>query len=105
MSFYYLLLAILFEVLATSALKLTRGFTEWIPTVYCTVMYMLCHYFFARAIQDLNLGVAYALWCGLGILATVLISLFFFQESLNWTSLVGILLILCGSLLVNLGGS
>lgn len=66
---------------------------------------MICHYFFAKAIQELNLGVAYALWCGLGILVTVLVSLIFYKESLSLTGVLGIILILAGCLLVNLGGN
>ncbi|MEK5288208.1 multidrug efflux SMR transporter [Streptococcus sp. FSL R7-0212] len=103
MALYFLLLAIIAEVFATSTLKLTKGFTLFWPSILCSCVYMICHYFFAKAIQELNLGVAYALWCGLGILVTVLVSLIFYKESLSLTGVLGIILILAGCLLVNLG--
>ncbi|MGT2958936.1 quaternary ammonium transporter [Streptococcus bovimastitidis] len=105
MAFYYLLFAIIAEIIATSTLKLTKGFTLLWPSLFCSLIYMVCHYYFAKAIQELNLGVAYALWCGLGILLTVFVSLAFYKESISLTGLIGILLILSGCLLVNLGGS
>ncbi|MGH2276897.1 DMT family transporter [Streptococcus uberis] len=105
MAIVYLLLAILAEVIATSALKLTKGLTLLWPSLFCISIYMICHYYFAKAIQDLNLGIAYALWCGVGILVTVFVSVLFYKESLSVTGIFGILLILSGCLLVNLGGN
>ncbi len=105
MPFVYLMLAILAEVIATSSLKLTKGFTLLGPTLFCSVIYMVCHFYFAKAIVELNLGVAYALWCGLGILVTVLVSIVFYKETISVVGIVGITLILVGCLIVNLGGS
>ena len=63
----WLFLAIGAEVLATGFLKKTNVFTVISWTVFCLVLYLICHYSFSRVLEDMNLSVAYALWCGIGI--------------------------------------
>lgn len=100
---HYLLLAaaIATEILATTMLKLSKGFTQLIPTIVCIVSYIFCYIAFAKAVEKINLGIAYATWCGIGIVATTLISFFIFQEKISLIGLYGIALIITGCILLN----
>ena len=74
MNFVYLVISIIAELFATSYLRETKGFTNLGPSLICGIAYVVCHYTFSKAILSLNLGVAYALWCGIGILVTTIVS-------------------------------
>jgi small multidrug resistance pump len=67
MYYLYLSLAVLFEVTGSSFIKASDGFTKALPTVIVAVAYLICFYFFSLALKGIPLGVAYALWGGLGI--------------------------------------
>ena len=104
MNFVYLVISIIAELFATSYLRETKGFTNLGPSLICGIAYVVCHYTFSKAILSLNLGVAYALWCGIGILVTTIVSYSIYREHVSWPSLSGVALIFLGTILVNLGG-
>ena len=83
MSWVYLVLAGLFEMGFTTSLKLTEGFTKVIPTVFFCIFSILSFWFLNKAIEIIPLGMAYAIWTGIGAAGTVLIGTFFFNEHLS----------------------
>lgn len=106
MPYVFLLAAITFEVVATSLLKATEGFTRLWPTVACLVGYAASFASLAWAIKhDLPVGVAYAMWAGLGTAAIVAIGVVFLNEPVNLQKIAGVLLVIGGVVLLNLGGA
>ncbi len=105
MQYILLVAAILFEIIATSFLKYSDGFTRLYPTIACIVFYVLCYLAFGKAMVKLDLNMSYAIWCGVGIVATTLISVLFFKEKISVYGIVGIVLIIIGGILLNLGGT
>ena len=98
-----LLAAITAEVIGTTALKLSDGFSRLLPSIIVFVGYGASFYFLAVGLkQGLELGLTYAIWSGLGTAGIVLISVLFFQEKLNLGTVAGIVLIIAGVVLVNL---
>ena len=70
MPYVFLALAICAEITATTLLKSSEGYTRLLPTAFSLLAYLICHCSFSRAVTKLNLGIAYAIWCGVGILVT-----------------------------------
>jgi small multidrug resistance pump len=105
MPYLFLLLAIAMEVLGTSLLKATEGFTKPLPTAVCLVSYAGAFAALAWAIKhDLPVGVAYAMWSGLGTAAIVAIGVVFLHEPINLAKVVGVVLVIGGVAVLNLGG-
>lgn len=102
MHYFLLGLAILCEISATTMLKYSEGLTKLYPSIGCIGAYILCYFFFGKAITKIHLGIAYATWCGGGIVATTLISYFVFKEKLNVQAVIGILCITVGCVILNL---
>lgn len=91
-----LMLAILTEVIGTTALKFVQGFTKLVPSLIVVVGYGLSFYLFAIALKSIPLGAAYAIWSGVGTAATILISLYLLREKLDVPMLIGVALIVIG---------
>lgn len=83
MSWVYLLIAGLFEMGFTTSLKLSVGFTKVIPTVSFLVCAVLSFWCLNKSIETIPLGIAYAVWTGIGAAGTVLIGVLFFNDYLN----------------------
>jgi small multidrug resistance pump len=101
-SMLLLLLAILSEVVGTIALKASEGFTRLGPTVLMVVGYGLSLFLLALALKQIPLGVAYAIWSGLGTAGAVVAGILLWRESLNLVGIVGILFIIAGVVLLNI---
>jgi small multidrug resistance pump len=99
-----LLLAIGSEVIGTSCLKLSEGFSKPIPTVVVLVAYATAMLLLSRVVQTIPLGITYALWSGIGIVAIVLVGLFAYKQVPSPGQLVGIATITAGVIIVNLTG-
>ena len=101
-SMLILLLAILSEVVGTVALKASEGFARLGPSVLVVVGYGLSLVLLALALRQIPLGIAYAIWSGLGTAGAVVAGVLLWRESLGPAGVVGILLIIAGVVLVNL---
>ena len=96
MQWIYLAIAIVSEVIATSALKTTEGFTRWVPSLLVVIGYTSSFYFLSLTLRTLPLGVAYAIWSGVGIALLALIGWIIYHQSLNGAAIIGITLISAG---------
>ncbi|MBO4160758.1 MULTISPECIES: multidrug efflux SMR transporter [Micromonospora] len=105
MAYVFLLIAISAEVGGTSLLKATQGFTRLWPTVGLAVAYLLAFGMLALAVRDIPVGVAYAMWSGLGTAAIVAIGAAFLGEPLSASKVIGVGLIIGGVVVLNLGGA
>lgn len=104
---YNLLLAIAIggELIGTTFLKYTEGFTKLWPSLITIVSYGICFYTFSKALLHINLSFAYAVWSGLGIVVATLASVFLFKESITPAGVGGIVLILIGVVVLNMFGT
>ena len=102
MNYAYLTIAIAFEVVATSALKATEGFTRLGPSLVTLVGYALAFYFLSLTLRTMPVGLIYAVWSGAGIVLITAIGWLYFRQSIDAPGLIGIGLILAGVLVVNL---
>ena len=98
----YLAIAIVGEVIATSFLRASSGFTQLIPSIVVVVGYCVTFYFFSLALQTIPVGIGYAIWSGVGIILVSIIAYFAYGQSLDLPALIGIGLILAGVLVINL---
>ena len=106
MSYLLLICAIFAEVVATSLLKSTEGFSRLIPTVVCLAGYAVAFALLALSIsRGMQTDVAYALWSAIGTAAIVLIAVLFLGSPLSVAKVVGIGLIIAGVLTLNLSGA
>ncbi|MBY8870324.1 multidrug efflux SMR transporter [Micromonospora sp. PLK6-60] len=105
MAYVFLLLAIAAEVFGTSLLKATDGFTRLWPTLGVVVSYLAAFGLLAVVVRDIPVGVAYAMWSGLGTAAIVAVGAVFLGEPLSVTKLVGVGLVIAGVVVLNLGGA
>ena len=101
MKYIYLALAIILEVLGSSSLKASEGFTKLTPSIITVLPFLTCFFFLSQALKEIPLGIAYAIWAGLGIVLTALVSLFFFKQTLDLAAIVGIIFILVGVVIMN----
>lgn len=102
MSTVYLFIAILAEVAATSCLKLTEGFTRLTPSLFGVVGYLLCFYFLSLAFKEIPMGIAYAIWAGLGIILIALVDILFYRQTFDAPAIIGIALIVSGVIILKL---
>jgi small multidrug resistance pump len=100
-NFIILFFAILSEVIATTALKFSEGFSKPIPSVIVAVGYGLSFYLLSIALKTMPIGVAYAIWSGVGLVLTVIAGIILWRETLDWARVTGIVLILAGIVLIN----
>ena len=91
-----LLGAILVEVIATNALKASEGFTRLGPSAVTVIGYAISFYLLSRALQTIPVGVAYAIWSGIGIVLVTIVAWVVFGQRLDAGALAGIALILAG---------
>lgn len=101
MGYVYLALAIILEVLGSSLIKVSDGFTKIIPTSIMLIAYVTCFYFLSLTLKTIPLGIAYAIWGGLGIVLTAIISVVIFKQKLDLPAILGIALIVSGVFIMN----
>ncbi len=102
MHWIYLAIAIVSEVIATSALKATDGFTRLIPSLIVAAGYASAFYFLTLTLRVIPLGIAYAIWSGVGIVLVALVGWAVYRQSLDLPSIVGIAFIITGVAILNL---
>ena len=98
----YLLLAIISEVIATASIKSTEEFTNLIPSVVVIVGYCAAFYFLSLTLDEIPLGIAYAIWSAVGIVGVALIAVSFHGQRLDTGAMVGIGLIIAGIVIMRL---
>ena len=103
MNIYVILFfAIVLEVLGTMLLPLSQNFSKPLPTSILLISYGASFYFLALASQKLPLAIIYASWAGLGVFSVAMLSYFFYKQTLNWQTIIGLFLIIIGVIIVNL---
>jgi len=105
MSWILLIAAICLEVCGTTCLKLSDGFTKWVPSVLIFVFYGLSFTLMTYAVKQLDLSLAYAIWSGVGTFLIALIGLFWLKEPFTLLKAVSMGLIIAGVVGINLAGS
>lgn len=98
----YLALAILVEVVATSALKASEGFTRPVPSVITVCGYGVAFWLLSLCLKDIPVGIAYAIWSGVGIVLISLIGWVVFRQTLDLAAIAGLGLIVAGVAVINL---
>jgi len=96
MSYIFLFAAIVAEVLGTTAMKLSEGFTRILPSAAMVLFYLLSLTLLTLSLKRLEVSLAYAIWSGLGTLLVSLIGIWYFGENMSWLKGVSIALIVTG---------
>lgn len=102
MNHLFLFIAVVFEVIATSTLKATEGFTRLWPSLITIAGYALAFYFLSLPVRTIPVGIVYALWCGIGIVLVTLVGWVVLKQPLDAPALAGMGLILAGVVTINL---
>ena len=98
----FLCVAIIAEVIATSALKISEGFSKPIASVIVVLGYIIAFYCLSLTLKTIPVGIAYAIWSGVGIVLVTTIAWIVFDQKLDVWGIVGIALIMSGVLVLNL---
>lgn len=101
-SYSYLAVAILCEVIATSSLKASEGFTRWLPSSITVVGYVVSFYFLSLTMKTMPMGIVYAIWSGVGIVLISTIGVVAFRQTLDLPAILGLGLIILGVIVINL---
>ncbi|MAW39059.1 MAG: QacE family quaternary ammonium compound efflux SMR transporter, partial [Gammaproteobacteria bacterium] len=91
-----LFIAILSETIATTALKASEGFTVVLPSIIVVIGYCLSFYFLSLTLRTIPVGIAYAVWSGVGVALVTLFGVLVYDQKLDFSALVGISLIMLG---------
>ena len=102
MAYVYLAIAIVAEVIGTSALNASNGFTRALPTAVVVTGYVVAFYFLSLTLKTMPVAIAYAIWSGVGIALITTIGWVFFRQILDAAALLGIALIVAGVIVINL---
>ena len=102
MGWIYLAIAIVTEVIGTSSLKAADGFTRLIPSILVVIGYTCSFYFLSLALRSIPVGVAYAIWSGIGIVLISSVAWLVYGQKLSSASLIGMSLIIMGVCVLNL---
>lgn len=96
MAYLYLFAAIIFEVIATGALKSAESFTKPVPSIIVILGYGAAFYLLSLSLRGIEVGVAYAIWCGVGIVLVAAIGAIFYGETVDLAAMAGFGLIISG---------
>lgn len=105
MEWIYLVLSIAFEIVATTLMKMSAGFSKLLPTLGTLVGYVICFTCLSLALKKIDLSVAYAVWSAAGIVILSTVGIIFFKESVNLLKVASILFIVIGVIGLNLSGA
>jgi small multidrug resistance pump len=104
MHWLYLTLAIVSEVAGTTCMKLSAGFTKSIPSALMWLFYGVCFYFLTLALKKMDVGVAYAIWSGVGTALIATVGILYFREPFGILKLVGMVAIIGGVVALRMAG-
>lgn len=105
MVWLYLAIAVAAEVMATTSLKFSKGFTEPLPTVLVAVGYACSFFFLTKVLKQLPISIAYAIWSGVGVALVSVVGWVWLGNKLDAAALIGIGLIIAGVVVINLFSS
>lgn len=105
MPYLFLAISILLEAIGTICIQLSDGFTKAVPIALTCVCYVACFYFLSLALKGIPLGIAYAIWAGVGVVLSNVAGVVFFKQQANLPMLIGIALIVAGVVILNLFSS
>ncbi|MEU5836783.1 multidrug efflux SMR transporter [Streptomyces diacarni] len=97
--------AILAEVLGTTAMKYSDGFSKLVPSLITAAGYVVAFVLLAHTLKTMSVGTAYAIWSGAGTAVIAMIGMVFIGESVTAAKILGLLLVICGVVVLNLGGT
>ncbi len=97
----FLFLAIICEVIGTTFLMKSEQFTRLVPTLLMAILYISSFYFLSQTLKTLPLGIAYAIWGGVGIVLTAIIGIVVFKQNIDTPAILGIALIISGVIVIN----
>lgn len=101
MGYVYLTIAIIAEVIGTAALQSSEGFSKLVPSMIVVIGYGVAFYFLSLVLKTVPVGIAYAIWSGLGIVLITIVGATFFGQKLDLAAVIGILLIMSGVIVMN----
>ncbi|AJS57784.1 DMT family transporter [Paenibacillus sp. IHBB 10380] len=104
MAYFFLAISIASELVGTSMLKASQGFTKLTPSLVTIISFVCSFYFLSLSLKSIPLNTAYAIWSGIGAVATTVISVMIWKEKINLGSIAGIALIIVGVVVLNLLG-
>ncbi|OSZ78323.1 QacE family quaternary ammonium compound efflux SMR transporter [Chitinophagaceae bacterium IBVUCB1] len=102
MKYVYLFIAIVSEVVATSSLKASEGFTKLWPSILVVVGYALAFYFLSITVKVMPVGISYAIWSGVGIVLVTIAGIYFYKQVPDLPAIIGMALIAAGVLVINI---
>ncbi len=102
MTYLYLAIAIIAEVAATSALKASEEFTRLYPSLIVIIGYMIAFYFLTLALRVISVGIAYAIWSGVGVVLVALAGMLFYRQIPDWPAVLGMTMIIGGVVIIHL---
>lgn len=105
MGWLWLRLAIVAEIVATTSLRYSNGFSNFVPSLFTAVGYVIAFAMLSQALRTIDLGIAYAVWAGVGTAIIAIIGILVFGEPGNIAKTLGITMIIGGVVLVNLQGA
>ena len=101
MGYLYLAIAILAEVIATNALKASEGFTNIVPSIIVVIGYGAAFYFLSLVLKTIPVGIAYAIWSGVGIVLITILAAIIFNQIPDIPAIIGMVLIVSGVVVIN----
>lgn len=101
MGYLYLAIAIVAEVIGTTALKASEGFTKSFPSMIVLMGYGVSFYCLSVVLKTIPVGIAYAIWSGLGIVLVAITGFLMFNQKMDIAALAGIVLIISGVIVIN----
>jgi small multidrug resistance pump len=102
MHWLYLIFAIVSEVAGTTCMKLSEGFTKTIPSTLMWVFYGICFYFLTLTLKKVDVGIAYAIWSGVGTVLIATVGILYFREPVGVLKVAGIMAIIGGVIALNI---
>ena len=100
MGYLYLFIAIVGEVIATTYLKSTNNFTEFLPTTYVVIGYGTAFYFMMLAMKTIPIAITYSIWAGIGISAITILGALKYKEIPDMLAILGLFLIILGVIIL-----
>ncbi len=98
---FYLFIAIVFEIIATTYLKKSEEFSKLFPSIITVIGYLAAFYFLSLSLRSIPLGIAYAIWSGIGIVFITAIGILVFKQTPDLPAIIGLIFIIIGVVIIN----